>query len=279
MKKQFFLISGLSFTIFSHVPLMANLVFHEGFDYAIGQNVTVVSAWDQIPLQNAEFSVVSGLEFGSLHTSGNAIQKTAVGSQGRITIAAPNLIQNAGSQFFMSFIVQETNSGGISTFNFLGADWDFGFGARFGTNLYSARTNTNTAPTPDLANTFPVGETFLIIAMAEFDYDAIENLATNRQSSAWIFDNSVSVEALLNLDALDALSLYGRSVRTDAAERKLDDAITINSNANASVIIDELRLGTSLESVIPIPEPKSFAWLTALMAVVGVVYTRRRMVV
>lgn len=248
----------------------ATVYFYDGFDYTAAQNVTGLSSWIQSATNTSQWTTVTGLSFNSLQTTGGAIQKVN-GDQGLIYQDVTGLFTNIEeTTFWASWLVrQEVATGNIHT-HFAGNDnsenVNRGFGALLNGGKIDARINSGGA-SGDFSDDFALGNTYLIISKAT------DNPSGNDSNSAWIFPDTVNVSILTDEAALNSNALASATL----ADRigNLGDRIMLNAVAGTSATIDEFRIGSTLASVTPVPEPRFYAAALGL-AVLGFVAFRRR---
>lgn len=258
-------------TCLAMAPVLSHgaAIFYDGFDYAIGSDVTTLSFWTQSATNTGVWSTTAGLSFSNLQTTGGAIQKPDTADQGLIFQDVTNLLTTVqGTTFWASWLVkQEEATGNIHT-HFAGntdsENVNRGFGGAIDGDTLRARINANSDNTTYAAT---LGSTFLIVSKST------DNASGQDSTTAWMFADSVDVATLTNETALTSNALA--TVTNPDIIANLGDRIMLNAVTATSATFDEFRIGTDLASVTPVPEPRFYAAVLSL-AVLGFVALRRR---
>ncbi|MEM8495535.1 MAG: PEP-CTERM sorting domain-containing protein [Planctomycetota bacterium] len=285
----------------------------ETFDYTAGQNIAgqtggtgwaAGSSWQTSVEGSPSATVVSGLDFSTLPTSGNALQldvdnPTAVDARGFVGREFGHSV-TGNTELFVSYLVRQTRdeglpfgNGQVTTFgtNFT----DAGIEATNSSNLFvQATTNgSNGFGGPEGVNVslgkadglgtadhvFPLDETLMVVL--SFDSIGVGNFTSglNSEAKIWILSESdydAVLTAGLSEAALDAnnqvVGIEARGVGTFGTARIDPTDLFRFSGSSTTVIFDELRIGSELDDVVLIPEPASLA----LIALGGVCLMSRR---
>ena len=242
-------------------PAGASLIAYEGFDYAAGASLNGLnggSGWSNAwsagnPLA---FIATPGLDFTGLGTTGGAATATAKPnppSGSDITFESRTLSSTVGADgttLYLSVLLRPESGFGFYGGINLGALF---LGKSGTTSTYGLENSVGTASSSVVAN---AGETTLLLLRAQF-------LAGNDVLD--LFVNPVA-GAPLPLVADATLPLF---------DLGLTDAIVVN-NAGAWTA-DEIRLGTTVEDVLPaaVPEPASMSLLMSGLAAAALARRRR----
>ncbi|MEX0652603.1 MAG: PEP-CTERM sorting domain-containing protein [Phycisphaeraceae bacterium] len=287
----------------------AELLVYEGFDYDTAlteldgeaTNATGLSGnWSQRHTGAGESDIVAGLSLGSLVTSGNAFMladristsgdrynvadATISASTNENTIWHSHLVQlevrDESAEFNSSnpnFRWQSRVSVHEGTHSRTDAPTEFGFSATKDGSSSEGRIQMGGGNT-DGGAALNFYETYLVVAKLTGLHDA--SVGATKTADMWVLsasDFSALEAANFTEAALDSNSQYklSRSVTNDE-EIALTGQLNIHTldwtEQNFTPIFDEVRFGTSLTSVTPIPEPASLA----LMGVGGALMLMRR---
>jgi hypothetical protein len=268
----------------------AALYFSEDFNYTSGQDIAgktggtgleTTTGWSYSNA-NATGTVVSGLTFGSLVTSGNALevtQSSATFSSGYIsrgitaTATADNTLWGAALYNYASHSGQVNQAIGIDS----GPGYETALIPNRGWNTYpSVAYGDNddsffdVSPRGDNA-----GTTYLFIGK----WTNIGGDADTSTAEGWMFDlaafNSLVAAGITeaNLDTYaisQTAPLTGTTV--PVTDQDLNLGGTIGAGGDITATMDEIRFGDDLGSVIPVPEPATMG----LLGLGGLALLRRR---
>lgn len=263
----------------------------EQFDYTVGQSLVgqtggtgLSGAWTTAAGTKITPTIVSGLSFGSnLQTAGNAVQVNVLHSGGAngwddaTNNVARGVTTLPGANYFSSYLFNISNQGGAN--NMLGV----GSGATgtyssgiLATNYGSdngAIRNSGGDNGAGGAN-FATGETYIAIGK----YDATATSAwylTLADFNSWVTIGS-SNEANLATYAFNAGSRAtsgGNGTNTFLGDLRIGGYFE-GGPLTTTIVFDEIRYGSTLASVTPIPEPSTYALLG--FGLVALVFLRRR---
>lgn len=286
-------------------PSKAALLVYEGFNYNTGttligtapnaSTVGLDTASAYASTQTGVFTVVEGLSFGGLATSGNAVRITSgVG----VASAKMNLETTSFSgTLWSSYLVNITTKGGTagdgsalrisnttansseryqsladSRNNSGNVAANYGAG-NVGTNATSGLINGTTylmiARFTRVGSTLTTGAEGVATVWA-LTVDQFSSFVAAADGEAWL--NSASVSTGANGVSAKAAHTLGSFSGNDFQTGRFAQLVSVNSN----VTFDEVRFGSSLADVTPIPEPATAALLMGLVAVGSVCVRRRR---
>jgi len=244
-------------------PTQAALILYEGFDYSpIGTNVAGQSggtgawsgAWD-----TRVGTSTTGLTYSGLQTTGNAL-------------LAGNTFQNSrswdttgvgadGTSNWFSGLVTVTSDTGQNRFLFStgSSNEGFGFEAIGSGGNYTIVARADGVNGSSASSAVTQNVTSLVIGRIDWSDSG------NELVSIWV-------------NPADFSSVAALGVATSTASDEVDNFGQFyprNANATAGqAIYDEIRLGTTLADVTPVPEPSSLAFLASAGA--GLFLLRRR---
>lgn len=282
----------------------ATLLIYEGFNYTTGSNLGAIKPnSNTVGLDQTTFYAGSGaanyavqassLSFGALQTTGGSVSfstTTSVAS-GKLALAS-----NYSGTLWSSYLVRfsTTQGGGATDGALLRISNDTAnTGERF-LSFADSRSSTTTVAvgydtTPSsTGGTLTTATTYIIISKFT-NVGMVLNTTTTGQSSIWAlteaqFGNFIAgggTEAYLN-------SATVAGTATGVTARGNDTTLTAGSyslasgnfaalvSVNDSGSFDELRYGTTLADVTPIPEPATAAAAGGLAALLAVLRRRRQ---
>jgi hypothetical protein len=300
--RAFAAFSLLSATVFSASPARASLLIYEGFNYTAGSTLAAVSpnastttgldtttAYSGTGAGNYTVQA-SSLSFGSLQTTGGSVAVTASTS---VASAKISLASAFTGTLWSSYLVSISSQGSATGDGALlrVASNNSNLNERFLSFADSRATSTNVAvgydSTPVLSgNSLALSTTYLIISKFT-NVGAALSTETTGQSTIWALTEAQFANFILGGGTesyLNSASVTGTS--TGISARATDTSTTgtfslATGNFAALVTVndvarfDELRFGTELIDVTPVPEPASFG-LVAGIGLLGMVSFRRR---
>lgn len=264
----------------------AAVVIEESFNYTVGEDINGKNggtgfngAWAFTnggdTSANAPFAtgtVVNGLSFGSLVTSGGALQLTNRTSTGANASSANRqvAVNGPGDSIWSSYLVRMAQTPPV-----IGTVLDARYrnGSATGTTiLRNGAVQNNATNNPGVAIS-GAGTAAATGLAADTTYLMIANFtgsSTNSYTNAtmWVltetgFANFLAgggTLAALNANAFATATNSGSAVSIDANSDYFDFFnFAGNVSTQTSVIYDEYRLGTALSDVVPVPEPASLA--------------------
>ncbi|MGF1633287.1 MAG: hypothetical protein ACFCVE_05500 [Phycisphaerae bacterium] len=204
--------------------------------------------------------IATGLSYGDLVTSGGAIQTNAGNVRGGRLLSSPVTSATTGT-LYLSFLMDlpsvdgqykalELHSGGFND----GANRNFRLGNGGGSNGFSNDNFGARVAGGTLAD-LGAGDTATNLFVVRFDLS--DQPASD---TVTIYRNPTDLTAE---PALATATLSGQDI--------LFDRISVAMFTGVEVTYDEIRLGTTYNSVTPIPEPASLAF-----GLVGLLAVRRR---
>jgi len=212
----------------------AAVIFHDGFDYTMGADVSGQGNWGGSPDWSGNFAskVVTGLTYSGLAVTGGAASVYEGGLQNQVALP---------SEFYFSALVNKTNNSGTLGITFR-STWNGGYLANLaisGDTLVAG--NGGTLPwsfTGNSGSEVTTGATALLVA----HIDEVNQLIT-----AWDYGNPTNTVSY-NLSGSDPLSY-----------------IEYYANFGAAGTVDEFTVGETLADVTPasVPEPASLGLLGA----------------
>jgi hypothetical protein len=266
----------------------ASLIAHESFEgYAPGSiegqgpaKLGFTGNWAISGVNQA--ILVPGLEFGPNYTGGQAlyVERTNSGGGGRATREITASI-TPGNTYWTGFLGQFVVATGRTT----GADWEFD--ARFATSNTGANSHGRsmvrqnggnglaalatggatagqatpglTGPTNGTAAANYTPQTFLFVTKLN-----VETGGNNSSGTMWVFDldgyNDLVAAGLTEAN-LSANAYAQTSIVLGLWQFPDNRWLGFSAFGGAAGIVDEWRLGTTLDSVVLIPEPASLALL------------------
>ena len=217
---------------------------------------------------NSTVTVVDGLSFGSLSTNGNAMQVTANSSSNMAYLScAITGSASTGSTLWTSFLFQSSQASNHSwtefgTAQFASTDRTFRTFPYSSGNLAVSDGGSNTYTTS--GSTLANGNTYFVIGKWT-------NLGVAGTGTAWglnlsqfntISADGVITEAELNTNALIQVSGV-MAAKTLSSGNYMHLISYIASGTTKTSVFDEVRVGTTLTDVAPIPEPGMSTLLAA----------------
>ncbi|RYD36525.1 MAG: PEP-CTERM sorting domain-containing protein [Verrucomicrobiaceae bacterium] len=279
---------------FSHGALLV----HEGFaGYGTGElngkaasteSTGLSGSWNGSSYGNRHQLTESGLTFSGLATNGGAL---TTGNDVRLSgIAMDHAGVATGGTLYSSYLVNlsgATNSGSglLTRVNGTSTTQASGYFNAFADGRASTQPAVSYDTTFDPANhtagssVIPTGQTFIIIS-------SFTNVGSSSGGTASLYVLSqaqflnlrtIGLENLATLTAgqgtTEAWATASASSATFNGSFDSGDFLHILSLSSSSTI-DEIRYGTSLEAVLPVPEPSGMA--VAGIAILGMIGRRKR---
>ena len=285
------------------------LLVYEGFDYTDVGNVLegkggttetgLNGTWDDSTSSDGMFLKSGSLSFGNLQTSGNHIGFESNLNNDiynrSLDSTATDGITSAGSangSIWFSFLfekLQNNNNADKEGFALMSdilpsARWDsgndgavglhgFAVAAVDGSNLqavaYDGTAGTRTVSAGSVPITVVNGSSNTSTSNQEVRFIVGElsfNTGTGGADVFNLYDVTAAGDGSLTLGSAVA------SIEADVDESTLD---TLNLTRQVNVNYDEVRIGTTLESVMPVPEPSAFALLAGFLGLASVMLRRR----
>lgn len=254
---------------------MAALILYEGFDYSGGLSAQAGGSgdWTGSWVSNdAQVAFTSGLSFQNLIVEGSAIHRHpshANNATLRRTFDTASFMADQSSLWFSVLFSRPSGATSDNNVRFFGADstvWQGGYGARVLGNTVVAESWDSTlegaaralrgvevAFLPDEAN--------LLVGRIDFS-DAGDTV------SIWV--NPAIGEAIS--DPGIAHSIVSGITRSNT---QYGNAVGLRFGNSGTGVFDEIRLGTSYQAVVPVPEPAAFAGVLGVLAL-SLTLIRRR---
>lgn len=264
----------------------AALLIEESFEYSNGAlagngGTGFSSAWSTG--SGTAGTVVDGLTFQGLETSGGAVQVSGTGT----TLTALNRtvgVTSTGTEIWGSYLFQSVTTP-VSQAGGAGSTWDVRFKHEGGsTNKYRVIPFNGDAASATVGHSGTIYDP-TTAAPAIYDgttYLFVSRLTTMTASTKtlelWIFDTAgfgIAQSAGLTVASLTANVITGGYIvysnYTSSAMISNGDVLQLANYMGAgtgSYIVDELRYGNTLLDVVPasIPEPSSIALIVSLSA-------------
>lgn len=283
----------------------ATLLVYEGFDYTVGSrlnthapnNSTVglnkqVTYYDGPSDRTANYTVTTGLTFAGLQTSGGALQFTTstnvIGANLSLSSAHTGTLW---SSYLVHFTQQGSGSGngavirvGDSPSNNVSARLSSWADSRASTNSQKFAVGyASDDKHTESANSLALGTTYIVInrfthvgQTLSSDSPGVATSWALTEAQYGVFITQDNPEAWL--DDLQDLSRFTakatHSVTSSSYAFNNSSAIGIVTVGDAG-IYDELRYGSTLASVTPVPEPATAAVLAGLLATAAACAIRR----
>jgi hypothetical protein len=289
------ILAGLSLT----TPISQGaLLVYEGFTgYGTGDlngkaasaaSIGLSGSWNGSSYTDRHQLTESGLTFSGLATGGGAL---TMGSGTRLSgIAMAHAGAAPGSTLYSSYLVSlsgatTSGSGLVTRINGTSATQSSGYFNSFAdsrTGTYAAAGYDSTFdPANHSANSsvIPTNQTFIIIS-------SFTNVGSSSGGTASLY--VLSQPQFLNLRTIGLSNLATLAVgqgATEAWAKASASSTTFNGSfdsadflhilsLSSSSTIDEIRYGTTLEAVLPVPEPSGVA--VAGIAILGMISRRKR---
>jgi hypothetical protein len=274
-KKHYLLGGALALSLASSASAL--LIASEDFNYALANGTSISglnggTGWDEVyPAPSATAALQNGLSFPGIVSSGQAMEMQVnanLSTNGRNWDTAV-----ANGTYWYSLLVNPTTSlapatpAARGTFGLFqnSADNQNGFGFRIDNNAGSPQFKAWTRTQAAGANIDFLGgynQTYLVLGRVIVG-------AVNTTSDLWVFDTS----DVLPTSVAAAGTVQSSQTQTTGT---LNAAMYARLFSNSAPIsFDEIKLGTTFEDVMPIPEPSTYAALAAL-ASLGFVLARKR---
>lgn len=274
------------------------LLVYEGFTgYGTGElngkevssaSIGLSGNWDGSFYTNRHQLTESGLTFSGLATSGGAL---TTGADVRLSgIAMNHAGVTPGNTLYSSYLVNlsgatTSGSGLLTRINGTSTTQSSGYFNAFADGRAGTQAATGYDSTFDPSNhsanssVIPTGQTFIVIS-------SFTNVASSSGGTASLY--VLSQAQFLNLRNIGLSNLATLTVGQGATEAWATASASSASfngsfdstdflhilSLSSSSTIDEIRYGTTLESVLPVPEPSGVA--VAGIAILGMIGRRRR---
>lgn len=288
MKKLWLLPSLLCLAL---SPARSAILVEDDFDYAVG---SIQTAWNGGTgfsgtwkvASNTNGAIVSGLTFGSMAVSGNALSVSHTSTISSLSSGNVFRTMDVGTissgDIWMSYLYKfDTSSSPLDEVALEVRPSAGNIRSGISENNSSFYTRYGSSSTASAANSvFKDGTTLLLI----FQYPDLAS-TSSRTAQGWALTVS-GYEALVAAGLSEAnLSTY--AVAT--VSQTNSSAVTFNGAGNfeivplarangtyASFFIDELKIGTSLADVVAVPEPSTMALAALGFLACGMPAVRRR---
>lgn len=281
----------------------ASLLIYEGFDYAAGSTLSTIKpnastvGFDQSTLYAGtgagNYTVqAASLSFGALQTTGGAVSITTATTSvasGRLSLAS--YTGTLWSSYLVSLTAQGSGAGDGALMRI--SSNTANTGERFNSFADSRSGSTNVAIGYDATssptgNSLTLSTTYIIISKFTNVGTGLSG-GTPGQASTWALTEAQFGKFLLGgatESYLNTVSITG--METGVSARGTDANVTASTyslatgsfaalvSVNDTGTFDELRFGTSLADVTPIPEPAATGLVAALGMAAGAVFFRRR---
>lgn len=278
MSKSFLSLVTLGVIFIMPVIVSAQFSLYDGFQtpgqYTAGTDITTQTgagsgAWDGnwfygglvgSPFNTETTSLSYSQGGNNLVTTNGSLDKTQTGG-GNTTIHRPidNAAIGGASEIWFSFLFQTNDA------------------QRFWFSLADATNNTPRGPAVTLNAGVLEVQVNNFISSTTFDITAGETYFLIGRITTDIAENDTTIEAWLDPELTG--SLMGTSISATNPNYSVlnSNFVSLRANTNNTVIFDEIRFGTTLDSVRPIPEPSVYALGAGLVALLGrMAWTRRR---
>ncbi len=203
----------------------------------------------------------------SLVTSGNQV-RTAFGHNSWDYRPLANSLGEAGTTVWVSFLGQAHGLAGDNRWAFIELSVDGGDRLWLGNvNPVSSGNwgiflpdRSDGAVSEDAGEDFPMNEQTFFLMRLDFGNDPSESTDV----TVWMNPPDLTDESALQTPVFQLETDFAQYNRVGVAGRYSTD-------------FDEIRLGTSFDSVTPIPEPSTYAWIFGLGAAGALLLRRRRL--
>jgi hypothetical protein len=275
-KKSFSLlpcVAFLSLGLLSATPMaQATLLFYEPFSYTDDANLAgqkppqgASAAWTRISGDVGTGVIESpGLTYSGLSTTGNAALLTPTSGVIQYGINLETSAQiNGSSVYYMSFLLEKDNTGTRTFALLLGNTGGTGakalyIGQATGGNTWAFGEDQGTITSTGVSSNGENPSLFVL----QIDI-------ANQTASMWL--NPALDAPFPNTPTLTA-NLSGTGFSYSSI--RLQAGSTSGGNTTSIGFFDEIRIGTTLSDVLPVPEPATAFLLVSGMA--GLFVTRRR---
>lgn len=304
---NFSLLTSLSVGILTSAH--AAVLVYEGFDYTQGNftsstSTTIASnatgltgnyTWVQNGDANAtSIGIIAPTAFRDLGSTGNALQwhnptapsSSAVGSYlyAPLTASASSGLAVADGHsktIWMSWVLDSSGAGTaiVELRNNAATATGgtvFGASATLSPGTYDANTVQiigNNGVRNSAAYTFTSGSEYMLVA--KLTYSKSGSTTSFDSGSLWVLNNNNSGSLPSDEASLGGSIASFATASTTTADRTPTYLRISNGSSVGQNVFDEIRIGTAFADVVAVPEPSTYALLTAL-AGLGVVMMRRR---
>lgn len=290
----------------SFVPSQAALLVYEGFNYTTGSALNTITpnasttGLDKTTAYGgsgvANYTVQSGLTFGSLTTTGGSISSAAsVTAVGAVKLSLTSYVGTLWSSYLVNFSSLSNATVGNGALTRVSNDTSNN-GERF--NSYADSRTSTGSPTTNLgiaynaASNITVGTTSLSLNTTYIlisKYTNVGSAVNSGTGTGTLYALSLSqfnsfisaggAESWLNAASIGtgASDVTGRVSSTNNASSTYlfqSGAYAQFVNVNDGVTFDELRYGSTLTDVVPVPEPGTVG-LAALGAGTAFLFRRK----
>ena len=298
--------------VLSQSAVRAALLVEESFNYALTDASTIhgatSTAWGtsgswavtNTGTNNLSVYTSTGLTFGTYATSGGALNLqsnfNATGNDN--TLAAVKLNTAATGTVWSSYLANYSTmslaSGGFAQ---VGVSQDGGVTSHFISQVNSETPATSrklgvgydTTASASSNTAFATGTTYMFISKFT-NVGVTLGSGVNGVATTWVLTEAqynALVIAGFNETSLDNVSSYFKkhteTVGTGTFNFDTDGYLTLRSNApnfnnnRVTVVFDEVKFGTDLDSVVSaVPEPSTYAMIAGVMGLAGAMFRRRR---
>lgn len=272
------LLAAVSACGFSTSIVNAQLIY-DGFNYTSGEALAAQNggsgfsaAWAS-PGSAVTATIVSGLTFGSLSTTGNAVSVTVNSANGwgtQAVIGRP-VTTAPSTTYWASNLFEVISTGGFDVIGVGSGSngFDPGQGV-FGTSYNDSSKPAIRGSSGDVGFGSSLSLNTIYLTVAQYTASSI---------NAWIFDTSSYSNWVTNGSTQPGLTTYALMNGSISDPGTFDTNVLLGGYTpdgnSATLIFDEVRFGDSLASVTPVPEPSTFAVLIGA-TVFGMVFRRRR---
>lgn len=241
------------------------------------------------PSRAAGFTLTTGLTFGALQTSGGALAfgntVNVVGAD--ISIGALDGPVTLWSSYLVQFSQPLGTANNYGALLRVGASPSDNGGARFTSWADSRATNSDKVAVgysgsggSDGNAGLEVGKTYIIISSftrvgqtLSADLPGVATLWALDETQFADFVRAGGDEAALN--SVTATAMATQTVTSGNYAFSSGDAFGLITQ-NSTGVFDEVRFGTTLESVTPVPEPSAAAVFAGVFCLAGAAWRRRR---
>lgn len=304
--KAFLLSLCLGSTVFLGLllPLQADLLVYEGFNYVLADNSSMSGVTSTATGLTGTYSVSntgsavtyfnnSGLSFGSnfLSTSGGALNQRSINAGTTFTGAALNTASVSGDLWSSYLFNYAEISGAINTTGQVrlntsntgssSTDW-FSVASDVTTSTQSPQISYNGSTTTSTYFGYSANTTYLLLSKFT-NVGSTLSVGTPGAASLWIFTQA-NYDNWVTAGSVEAqLSTYANGTATTSATSGTYDFsgslqyVFYNGNASnvSSLFIDEVRYGTTLGDVVAVPEPSTYFLLMGGISLLTLLRLRR----